>query len=165
MPISIEISGREEALGAVREAVEHMEDSTDLFARIGAAITLSTQERFERGVAPDGNPWPKSIRALVNGGKTLFDTGYFMQSITFEASAESVLIGSDAIQAAIHQFGGTITAKSGKGLAFKGAHGDMVHVPSVTIPARPFLGLDDDDDREIIDITGEWLRNAFEVTS
>ena len=57
--------------------------------------------------------------------------------------------------AAVHQFGGTIKPKSGKLLAFRG------HVAkSVTIPARPYLGLSDADQNELVERTLDWLRTS-----
>jgi phage gpG-like protein len=60
------------------------------------------------------------------------------------------------LYAAIHQLGGTIAAKDAPYLKFK--IGDRwASKKSVTIPARPFLGLDDDDEREIVRIGEDWI--------
>ena len=49
-----------------------------------------------------------------------------------------VLVGTHVIYAAIHEFGGTITAKNKPFLVFK-VDDQWVRVKSVTIPARPYL--------------------------
>jgi len=69
-------------------------------------------------------------------------SGYLRRSISYgvyEAGDMYVgTIGSDAIYAAIHEFGGVITASAKQYLTFKGQNG-WVKVKSVTIPPRPFL--------------------------
>ena len=47
-------------------------------------------------------------------------------------------IGSDVIYAAIHEYGGDITAKKGRFLVFQ-ANGHWIKTPKVTIPKRPYL--------------------------
>lgn len=126
---------------------------------IGAALVASTQQRFERGAGPDGNPWPRSLRATIEGGKTLVDSSRLLQSITHEASADGVTVGTNTIYAGTHQFGATIRAK-GKALAFALPGGGFAVVQKVTIPARPFLGIDADDQREIGAILADHLRAA-----
>ncbi len=97
-----------------------------------------------------------SIRAIYTGGKTLIDTGRFLGSITYEASDTSVAVGTNAIQAAIHQFGGTIKPKTAKKLRFVIGNRE-VFADEVRIPARPYLGLDRDDETEIEAIAGDFL--------
>jgi phage gpG-like protein len=50
-----------------------------------------------------------------------------------------VRAGSNVVYAAIHEFGGTITPKTGKYLRFKNQDGREVFVRSVEIPARPYV--------------------------
>ncbi|CDP54067.1 virion morphogenesis protein [Devosia sp. DBB001] len=159
--ISISLTGHDEAMRRVEAAINHAENTLDMFDQIGAAVVVSTQQRWEREVDPDGNPWPKSVRVLIEGGKTLRDTGFFFNSVTHLPTSHGVEVGSDAIQAAVMQFGATITAKTEKGLTFKGATG-WANVQSVTIPARPWLGLDEEDDAEIIAIAGEWIAGPYQ---
>ena len=67
-------------------------------------------------------------------------TGTLARSIRWQIeSANEVSIGSNVAYAAIHEWGGTITAKNGPFLRFMtdDHHWHMVH--SVTIPARPYL--------------------------
>lgn len=58
--------------------------------------------------------------------------------------------------AAIHQFGGTINrpARVGKVFNHKKA---SVRAYTIIIPARPFLGLSEDDRIAIIELADEWL--------
>jgi len=73
-------------------------------------------------------------------------TGRLRASITGKAvrvgksAVEGVIAPQRVRYAAIHELGGTITAKSGPYLKFKTDSGNWVQVRSVTIPARPYLG-------------------------
>ncbi|MPZ57615.1 MAG: phage virion morphogenesis protein [Rhizobiales bacterium] len=146
----------EAALRDLGRMMARAEKPRGMFDAIGASLVTSTQMHFERGTGPDGSPWPPSLRALTEGGKTLIDSAILMQSITFVASDTGVEVGTNILYAAVHQFGATIQAKTDQGLRFK--VGDQwVRKDSVTIPARPFLGLDDADSAEIVHIAEDWL--------
>lgn len=147
-------------------ALRRIEDPTDLFNAIGVKMSASTQERFDTETDPEGNPWPASLRALTEGGKTLTDTAQLARSITHEADRTGVDIGTNLIYAAIHQFGGTIRAKTAKGLKFRriGDNADTI-VKSVTMPRRAYLGIDQDDLAEIEFLAGEFIANALGGTA
>lgn len=84
---------------------------------IGRALKTGTQLRFRSGTAPDGSAWEKSWRAKNQGGQTLSLTRRLRNSITSEATHDSVAVGTNVLYAAIHQFGGVIRAKAGPFLA------------------------------------------------
>jgi phage virion morphogenesis protein len=141
---------------ALAQLGEKAENTLPVMDAIGASLVVSTQMRFENETGPDGVKWPASIRARVEGGKTLRDEGHLYASITHRASPSSVEVGSNEIYAAIHQIGGTIKAKEAKSLRFR--IGDVwVSKESVTIPARPFLGIDDGDREMIVETVADAL--------
>lgn len=97
-------------------------------------------------------------------------------SINRIATNDEVRIGSPVAYAAIHQLGGTIQqpARAAKIYRMKDAQGNVgrrfvrkdkanhvtdVQIPahSVTIPARPFLGVSDDDRAGIMEDAEDWL--------
>lgn len=126
---------------------------------IGASLLASTQQRFEDGKSPAGAAWKPSIRASRDGGATLVDRGHLRDSMTHRASDNEVEVGTNVLYAAVHQFGATINAKTSQGLRFK--IGDrFITKQSVTIPARPFLGISEDDAAEIQEILADHLREA-----
>jgi phage virion morphogenesis protein len=161
--VRYELKGSEKALEHLDAVLKQTDDKKGLFDAIGAALVTSTAYRFEEGVGPDGYPWKTSFRVKRRGGKTLIDSGRMLNSITHNATAEMVEVGTNVIYAAIHQLGGTIEAKGGKDayLTFKLADGTFRRTKSVAIPARPFLGLDDDDNKEIVAIADEWLARTL----
>lgn len=136
------------------------QDLTPLMDDIGAHVEMSTKERFDTNIAPDGTPWKPSRRAENEGGKTLLDSGHFRDSITRDVTGDSATIGTNIIYAAIHQFGGTIKAKNAKKLAFKTPFG-MAFLDEVTIPARPVFGLSAEDTQVIPEIVTDHYREAI----
>ncbi len=137
-----------DATRKVAEAAARAERPRPMFEAIGAALVTSTQRRFELGQSPDGTPWPPSIRATLTGGKTLIDTSRLLQSITYEAGDAHVEVGTNVIYAAVHQFGAVIRPVAAKALRFV-IGGREVFAQAAAIPARPFLGLDQEDEKEI----------------
>lgn len=148
--LRIEISGEDAVLGALARAADRLAHPKPLFDAIGALLVASTQMRFERGVDPEGKAWPPSLRVLLEGGRTLVDSGELVASITHEPSDTGVVVGTNSIKAAAHQFGATIRPKTAKALAFS-IGGRDVFAGEVTIPRRAFLGLDDDDEAMIVE--------------
>lgn len=149
-----------DADGALGRIIAAGEDLTPLSDAIGSYLVQRTQQRFDEGVAPDGTAW-KPVR---RGGKPLVVRGALRNSISHQADGAEVLIGTNVISAAVHQFGAVIEPKNAKMLAFR--MGDrLVFARKVTIPARPFLGLGPDDIGEIEGITVDYIVAAAEGTA
>jgi phage virion morphogenesis protein len=97
--------------------------------QISEIMRDAVEENFEQ----EGRPkWKPSKRAQKQGGKTLQDTGSLASSISMKFTRNTAVVGTNKKYAAIHQFGG----KAGRGR-------------KVTIPARPFLRLTNEDLEEI----------------
>ena len=145
------------------------EDLYDLMDPIGAALLGNVLDRFDAGRAPNGAAWPKSRRAAQEGGQTLVDSARLRNSMTFEPAPASVTVGSNVIYAAIHQFGGTIRAKSGgrlkfrvPGFALEGGGMQFRQVESVTLPPRPYLGIGPEDEDAIVATVEDWIMAPVE---
>lgn len=117
-----------------------------LFLAIGEVLRKSTKARFSKQQAPDGTPWqPLSPqyaaykRKRGYGKKILKMRGHLRRLPTVQATDVSVSIGSNRIYAAMHQYGGR--TRFGQ------------------IPARPYLGISDEDEQAIMGT----LRDAFEA--
>jgi phage virion morphogenesis protein len=132
-------------------------DLTQPMKQLSAELETSTVARFDSNIGPDGVPWEPSQRALgytsqkrggksANAfGKTLVESGDLRSSITSDWGRDFLTIGVEAsfgagIYAVIHQFGG----QAGRN-------------KSVTLPARPYLGLSDSDNDMILDILSQHL--------
>lgn len=133
-------------------------DLTPAMDRIGAEIEASIETRFKRGEGPGREAWRPSRRVLERGGQTLRDSGRLADSIVRRVGPRQVEVGTNVIYAAIHQFGGTIRPKRAARLAFTAPDGGAVFARQVTIPARPFMGIDADD----VSVIAETLTAYFE---
>ena len=139
--------------------VDAINDPSPLLAELGEYGLRSTRARFKTQTAPDGTAWAalqpwyqKEKRRNKNRILTL--NGDLRGKMTWQPVGDrTVEIGSNLPYAAVHQFGATIKPRAAKVLMFRG------HVAkSVTIPARPYLGLSDEDRSEIVERTLEWLQ-------
>ena len=83
-----------------------------------------------------------SKRGFGGANQLQIRTGYLRRSIVTSIKEDGNImtgaIGSTAIYAAIHEFGGVISSSAKQYLMFKGG-GGWVKAASVTIPKRPFL--------------------------
>ncbi|WP_270815173.1 phage virion morphogenesis protein [Hungatella effluvii] len=132
-------------------------DKKRINAVLAEAVRTSTLERFKTEKDPEGKKWTPSVRSRQEGGKTLTKSGIMKNSIRSSAAPSGFTVGTNVIYASTHQLGEkgrriTIRAKTPKGLVFK--IGDRwIRKRQVTIkikiPARPFLGLSEDDMLEI----------------
>lgn len=124
-------------------------DMTPAMRDVAALGESQTRMRFRTQKAPDGQKWKPSLRAIVTGGRTLTKDAHLGDSISNDYGHDYAMWGANRIYAAIHQFGGTIRGKSGK-LKFRLPGGQFVQVDTVTIPARPFLGISSSDENAIL---------------
>lgn len=143
--IRLQFSIEDQMAQAALERLSHFNKQA-MFEEIGAYLDSSVEIRFKDGIDPDGNPWEPSKRSLNDDGKTLVDYGHLRDSITHAVflDGSGVEHGSDMIYSAIHQFGG----KAGRNR-------------SVTIEARPFIGINADDEDEIKGIRDDFLQEAL----
>lgn len=154
--LRIEIDGYDEVLKGLGTRSEKLKYPEPFWGEVGRMLVNSTQHRMEQGIAPDGSPWPASLRVLFEGGKTMMDTLELYGSITYEASASGVAVGTNLIKAALLHYGGTVKPVTADALAFN-IGGVQVFAQSVTIPARPFIGLDDDDEDALEQLVATYI--------
>lgn len=113
----------------------------------GAMGALS--DRFRTATDPYGRPWVPSLRAEMEGGQTLSDTGVLRRSFSVrEVTPRGFAIGTPVRYAAPHQFGAVIRPRRARYLRFrlpggrgkrKGGRGPWVSAREVRLPARPFF--------------------------
>lgn len=128
-------------------------DRRSINAALAEGVRESTLERFRQSKGPDGRRWKSSKRVLLEGGKTLVNTAQLRNSIHARSDASGFAVGTNVKYAATHQFGDpgrTIRARRKKVLRFQvGGKWVSKKQVRVTIPARPFLGLSDEDMQEM----------------
>lgn len=141
--ISLKIEGSE-AVSILNEALGRLSNPRPLLNRIGEDVLFITKQRFLSEEAPDGSPWErlKNPRRRQGGGsggdKILQDTRALFQSLQYSVNNDNVQVGTNLNYAPFHQFG-----------------------TSRGIPERPFLGTDSETERNVIDITLEYLNEVF----
>lgn len=151
---------------------------------IGEHLLVTTKRRFDTSTAPDGTPWApnkqSTLLARLGSASGVWDhqgrrmgtkKGYLRQNgrlgakgvatimgkkpligesrslgttISYRVTADGVEIGSPMEYAAMQQFGGSKSK-------FPHLWGD--------IPARPFLGLSEEDTAAVVSIVGGYLRS------
>lgn len=150
------------ALAAMAQLMMTAENKTRLFDEIGISLTESARLRFIDQAGPDGQPWAPSYRAIEQDGETLRDKGILMNSITHVVLADGVEYGTNVPYAGPLHFGAVIRAVNGPFLRFKIPGGGWVRKKSVKLPARPFLGINAEDEQTISDIINDFLRQGLQ---
>jgi phage gpG-like protein len=129
----------------------------ELMDGIGRLVQGQTRRRIaSEKTSPDGTAWKDNLA----GSGVLHDSGALYDSIDYQAFPNGVLVGSGLVYSRIHQLGGTIVPRYMQALKFWWVAGGWVEfaiVKSVTLPARPYLGLSADNRVEIVDATEDWL--------
>lgn len=125
-------------------------DQSKVMQDIANKLEQSTRQRFISQTGPDGKKWQPSLRAKLTGKRTLILDRHLLDSVAHDSGSDFAQVSVNRVYAAIHQFGGVIKAKNGKGLRFQLANGDFVMRKSVTLPARPYMGISQQDENWIL---------------
>ena len=145
-PIEIKIDNND-VERKLLELAQKGENLRPLMKNIAGIFASATEENFKNEGRPD--KWTELSEATKKQrtkqkkwpGQILQVSGQLASSISTQYDDESAVIGSNLDYAAIHQLGG----QAGKN-------------KKVTIPARPYLKLTDDDFNEILDATKNFLK-------
>lgn len=138
-------------------------------AKIGEDLVESTKQRFATSTGPDGSRWAPNSMATIMGmlegsagnfrkdgriskkgatrvanKKPLVASGILQDTISYDVEGDSLFVGTNRFAgqwdggAAVHQFG----SKDG------------------SIPARPFLGADDEDVQRMLEVLERYLSGS-----
>ncbi|WP_440410627.1 phage virion morphogenesis protein [Neorhizobium petrolearium] len=167
-------------ISAIGIAVTHPGEMTSAFA---AYMLTSTQRRFERETGPDGQKWKplarrtamQKIRGKRRGTANMLRvTVRLYSSLVAHSDDRSAEVGTNVEYAGPHQFGGEITqyARSQRASfkrirkryrfvrpGTKGAEQRNITIGEhrIKIPARPYLGFNEQDRTELVAIGQEFL--------
>ena len=161
MADSIQMHGQEKLQEFMRRVLDRVEDPSDLWREIAAIVTNNTRQRFRTNIGVDDKPWKQSWRAGLQGGRTLANNGHLRDSIFAKVDGSRITIGTNLKYAALMHFGGVVKPKKGKFLKFQSPLGGWIFLRSVTIPARPYLGISVDDSQEILFEIEEYLEKVL----
>lgn len=143
-------NGLEALGGALSRMAAQGQHPRPIWDAIGQYGESSTRMRFKNQAGPDRKRWVPSIRARQLGGQTLVQKARLLRSLSHNADNNGTSWGTNVIYAGVHQFGAVIKAKSAGALRFRMPGGGFVTVKQVTIPARPYLGVNAEDGREML---------------
>lgn len=152
-----------ELQGALRRVRDGLRDRAGLLGAIGVGLAANTRDRFDAAEDPDGGAWKAlnpAYAATKKGPGILREAGMrggLQGSITSAVDGNSVIVGTNKVYGAVHQFGATIRPKKpGGALVFQLA-GRTIIAGKVTIPARPYLGFSDQDRTTVIEAVEDLL--------
>lgn len=133
------------------------QERRQLLASVAQLAEQQSKERFDTQTDPDGNRW-KEISAVtaayyqrkfITNHSILVISGGLRESIESQVNSWQAIVGATKVYAATHQYG----AKKGQfGRTRKNAP-----IPWGDIPARPFLGFNDENVSEISRCVDEYL--------
>ena len=144
MLISVKVEGLDKVRHKLKVTADKLRDMHQFWTSVGMYVQRQTiRERFNKEQSPEGTKWkplaPSTIkhrkkRHKKGNMKILQDTGELRRSIAYEASNDSVRIGSKLKYARTHQFG--------RGY----------------IPARPFLGVTVSEKKHITSMFSQYIK-------
>lgn len=188
--VTLEFIGRE-ALESLQAGVAALSDPSPLQRDLGELLLIIHQARFRSQASPDGIPWqalsPGYLRRKPrNRDKILVLSGgaeSLRGGLRYQVDGGDLLFGTDRPYGAIHQFGGTIQrparqstvyfqqSKSGEvGRQFvrkdrsNFAQDVKVGPYSISMPARPWLGVGEKDEPRLLERMMAFVEEAFPPT-
>ena len=169
MSIKVSINDAElrPALEALQDAMGNLDPA---LRQIGEYLVDSTRQRFQTESAPDGSPWAANSDVTLDNYTNRFKTSFtktgkrskagrerrankkvgtgeskqLQRQIFYNVRNGELEVGSPLIYAGTFHYG-----------ANKGQYGPRT--PWGDIPARPFLGISDEDEREVLAIVENYL--------
>lgn len=141
MEIRVSFNGAAAAETELNALMERTRDMNGALQSIGRRLVKVTRDRFGSQTDPDGKPWTplSALTVALRGGSRrpiLTRSGRLQGSVIYQVSEPRLELGSNTIDANVHQYGAVIRpvkADDGK------AEGFLRH-RQVTIPARRFIG-------------------------
>ncbi len=127
------------------ERLERLADMElgELLDLVGSEVESQTRRRIESEksdpiTGDEWAEWSDDYKPTRHSGHSLLEgEGDLLESITFEVDNDAVVVGTNLIYGAIHQFGG-----------------EEVDIP---IEARPYLGLSEENEDDILAIVDQWI--------
>lgn len=167
MTITVQVDSQP-VVDALSQLLQRGQNLAPALKEIGEDLAESTKRRFATSTGPDGEKWAansnvtilqylggfkgsykkdgsltKKGTARLGAKKPLIgESRALSTTITYRVEGNTLSVGSPMVYAAMQQFGGTKSS-------FTHLWGD--------IPARPFLGLSAEDERNILEILSSFL--------
>lgn len=145
----------DDILDAFNKLLARSDNLAPVMKEIEGVLADATERAFDEESSPNHDPWrdlgdfTKAQRRKVNKwpGQILQQEGHLAGSIETDSDKNNAYIGTNAIYAAIQQYGGTTSPNS--------------MIPNKTITARPFIGLGPEDEEDILTKLADFLSEAL----
>ena len=162
--IDLKLDDRE-AQAAFNRLLQAGRDLTPAMRAVGEHLLNTTRERFRDEEAPDGTPWAELSAVTLkrkrrNVDKILTERGYLSGTIAYRIGGDFVEIGSSRVYASTHQFGAAKGEFGGVRTSLPG-RSFFTPIPWGDIPARPFLGVSDEDRDAISDAIYDYIVRVY----
>lgn len=159
-----------------------------IYREIGQSLLVNIRQGFEAERSPDGEAWeplkPATVRQRKGDAHPILQRkGRLKKTISWKVTPDSVIVGTNLVYAAAHQFGATINRAAGaiklhfrrisrgenkgqvrfaKANDKRAKYGMAAAAHSIRIPARPYLfqrdgGIPDDWKAAIVGIVIKHL--------
>ncbi|MFC0309465.1 phage virion morphogenesis protein [Gallibacterium trehalosifermentans] len=152
--IKIKVNDAEQLINQFSQLENAIVNKAPLMQQLAGTMQTAVDRNFAAGGRP------KWLGLKARQGKPLIDSGELRNSIQQAWGNDYAMVGTNLPYAALHHFGGTITAKRAPYLKFK--VGDKwVQKKQVTIPARPFMLLTEDDKNEMIQDIQDYFQKLI----
>lgn len=175
----------QEALSRLWDAQTGMMQPAPLLRSMGERLLEFHQLRFQQQKSPDGIGWASlkpryQSRKRRNSDKILTRDGNLRNTLRWQVNTDELLFGTNRVYGAIHHFGGTIEIAARSQQAYyrqkksggidnqfvrknKSNFSQWHTIPAYTIsiPARPWLGVSKAEGVTLIDMAKNYLQRAF----
>ncbi|MDG6895047.1 phage virion morphogenesis protein [Volucribacter amazonae] len=152
--IELEVNNDERIAKQLGKAIQGLTNRSPLMQKLAGTMLSVVQQNF----VESGRP--KWAGLAYREGKPLIDSGNLQNSIQAKHNHDEAIVGTNVLYAALHHFGGTIKPKKVNYLKFKIGE-RFVQVKSVTIPARPFLTLTEQDKADLVADMQDYFRSLL----
>ena len=162
---------------ALNRLLRVSQDLSPVMVEIAGHLEAGVKSRFRSQTGPDGQKWPalsettkKRRRKTGHTPITILQqSGLLARSIQSHSDKMSAVAGTNVWYAATHQFGAakgefgsfSVIARMIRGKYTRLKSNPTVQVPWGKIPARPFLGLSEDDTRNILDTINDFIEQQW----
>jgi phage virion morphogenesis protein len=169
--IRIDVTGDDVLERELAALIRAGEDLAPFMDALGLELEVNTLDRFDREADPQGKAWTPSARASAEGGKTLTDSARLKASIGYRASANELMVGTNVVYGATHQFGFSGAQKvAAHKRRLTSAFGRRLKTPveaiipeftrQMEMPVRAFLGFGPEDANSADDVFRDFFGRA-----
>lgn len=144
--IDISTEGATAVSDVLTQLVKNLDNLSPALGNVGEHLMLTHRDHFDEQRTPDGDPWQPlspdyAKRKNKNKDKILRLNDILRDTFAYKVGDESLEFGTNMEYAAIQHFGGSSNM-----------------IPRLAaMPARPLLGLSQDDEKEVIAILASFL--------